>query len=189
MILPRRMLSSRWLYIVAIATLCSCQQRPSKEDMLAGMDAEDLRALGSMNSTPLVVNGIDSPVFKPASEVELKDNDEVVGISQIGKPRAYPIAMMSGMLNRVVNDLIPVGDGDALIPVTITYCSMTDCVRVLTGETPVGMSHLDVGTLGLLDGALALRWKGRQFKQNDQIDGLTDCSSSALPGENGNLAS
>lgn len=138
------------------------------------MEAEDLRALGSMNSTPLVVDGINAPIIKLASEVDLKEEDKIIGFSQFGKPRAYPIKMMSGMLNRVVNDVFPVGDSSRMAPVTVTYCSMTDCARVLTGESPEGASHLDLGTLGLLDGGLALRWKGRQFKQNDQIEGLTD---------------
>jgi hypothetical protein len=142
--------------------------------MLTGMGDKDLRALGSMNSTPLLVNGISTPSFKQSSEARLSDDTKVIGVSQQGKHRAYPVPLMSGMLDHVVNDVVPSEDGSGVRPISITYCSMTHCARVVTGEPPEGTPHLDLGTLGLLDGGLALRWKGRQFKQNDQIEGLTD---------------
>jgi hypothetical protein len=142
--------------------------------MLAGMRQEDLRALQSMNSTPLHVDGINAPSLKQSSEVRLSDDTKIIGVSHQGKYRAYPVPLMSGMMDHVVNDLVPTQDGDGNSPVTVTYCSMTKCVRVFTGDLSEGAKHLDLGTLGLLDGGLALRWKGRQFKQNDQIEGLTD---------------
>jgi hypothetical protein len=142
--------------------------------MLIGMGEEDLRALQSMNSTPLHVEGINSPLLKRSSEVRLSDDSMVIGVTQLGKYRAYPVLSLSGMMDNVVNDFVPDQDGLGGCPVTVTYCSMTKCVRVFTGNPADGMKHLGLGTLGLLDGGLALRWQGSQFKQNDQIDGLTD---------------
>jgi hypothetical protein len=169
-----RFFSAGWILLLTITTQFSCQQRPSKEDMLAGMGDEDLRALQSMNSTPLYVDGISTPSIKQSSEVRLSDDTKIIGVSHQGKHRAYPVSLLSGMMDHVVNDMVHSQDGNGVCPVTVTYCSMTDCVRVVTGDLHEGASHLDLGTLGLLDGGLALRWKGRQFKQNDQIEGLTD---------------
>lgn len=169
-----RFSSAGWILLVSIITQCSCQQRPSKDEMLAGMREEDLRALQSMNSTPLHVDGINKPLLKPSSEVQLSDDAMVIGVSHLGKSRAYPVRSLSGMLDHVVNDVVTDKDGIDSSPVTVTYCDMTKCARVFTGDPAEGMTHLGLGTLGLLDGGLALRWQGRQFKQNDQIEGLTD---------------
>lgn len=160
--------------VIGIAlSLASCKRRPTKEEMLAGMSESDLRALQTMSSTPLVVEGINEPAFKPAAEADIADDQEIIGVSVGSSQRAYPTKYMSGMLNHVVNDCVATEDG-LHCPISITFCDMTNCARVVTSELVESSTHLDVGTLGLVDGGLALRWNGHQFKQTDQIDGLVD---------------
>lgn len=172
--IPRVFLHAIRLVVVAISFgVTACERRQTKEEILAGMSEEDLRAMQTMNSTPLVVEGINEPAFKPASEVDIADDQEIIGIRFGDLKRAYPTKYMSGMLNHVVNDLLVAADG-VQRPISVTFCDMTNCVRVLTSETVGGSSHLNVGTLGLIDGGLALRWNGRQFKQTEQIEELED---------------
>jgi hypothetical protein len=73
---------------------------------------------------------IQKPPAVPAASADLKDDSEVVGISAGGRHRAFLISRLGTVRSHVVNDLL----GDQ--PVTVTYCSRTECIRVFTG--PMG---------------------------------------------------
>jgi hypothetical protein len=151
----------------------ACRRQPTKEEMLAGMSEDNRRALESMVNTPLVTEGIDSPEFTSAEMAVLDDGDLVIGIVVGGQARVYPIKRLSSMIDHVVNDRVVNSDGTVKL-VTVTYCDMTDCARVLAPTEDWDATSLGVSTLGLLDGGLALEWNGKQFKQMAEVDGLQD---------------
>lgn len=118
--------------------------------------AADLAGAGSLQpSSPNLVPGIRDPRIAPATQIELADDEPVVGVSVGGRHRAYCLAALSPMQCHVVNDCI---DGT---PVTVTFCDRTDCARVFTGP---GHNPLDVWTAGYMNG-LMLRYRGQFFLQ------------------------
>jgi hypothetical protein len=108
-----------------------------------------------------------------ADEVTLSPKAEVVGVIVEGEPRAYFLTKMSAMVKHVVNDRARTTVG-ATFPFTVTYCDQTDCVRVLTPAEQSFEETTGIGTLGMLDGGLALQWNNQQFKQLDPIPGFKD---------------
>jgi hypothetical protein len=86
------------------------------------------------------------PPVRAAEDANLTDEDRVVGVVVEGKARAYALKALSGMMQHVVNDLVDD------VPVTVTYCDKSDCVRTFTdkkrGDT------LAVSQLGFADGLL-----------------------------------
>lgn len=171
----KRNLTVVFMLLAALCCFQGCQKTISKEEMLAGLTEEQRRALDPMSNTPLVVDGIKAPIVVDAGEAKLLDSTQVIGVFWNGISRAYPISSFLGMFNHVVNDRFELESGEKL-PVTVTYCDMTDCIRVLTSDTAGEDGRLDVGTLGLIDGGMALRWKDHQFKQSAEVEGLIDIS-------------
>jgi hypothetical protein len=78
---------------------------------------------------PFIFPGIDLPPTVTVTEAELDDDEEVIGVVANGRPRAYRIKGMTAMTAHLVNDVIDT------IPVTVTYCNVTDCVQAFTGPT------------------------------------------------------
>lgn len=150
-----------------------CKKAKTKEEMLSGLSEESRRALDAMTNTPFLVEGTSSPEFMAGSESRLKDDAEVIGVVVEGQARAYPITRLSAMTSHIVNDSLLGKDGNS-IAFTVTYCDITDNARVLEPSLEQSDAALDIGTLGLLDGGLALRWQDKQFKQMDAIEGLKD---------------
>src|SRR5262249_40673622 len=68
--------------------------------------------------------GIDRPPIVAAGDAGLNDNEEVIGVDVRGKARAYRLSALLDRQHHVVNDLI---DG---VPVTVTYCDLSNCLRV-----------------------------------------------------------
>ena len=162
------------LYLAITFSMAGCEPTPiSKDEMLEGMSKESRLAMDSMVNTPFIVEGITSPQFVSASESQLQDAVRVIGIVIEGQARAYPLASVSAMVDHVVNDNVTGLDGKKK-PFAVTYCDMTDCIRVLEPVAQSPESSLGIGTLGLLDKGLALQWKGKSFKQMDEVDGLRD---------------
>jgi hypothetical protein len=56
----------------------------------------------------------------------LRDNAEVIGVSAAGRHRAYVLQALLRPDSHVVNDLLD------NVPFTVTYCDLSDCVRVFT---------------------------------------------------------
>ncbi len=158
---------------VGLLPLTGCRQERTKEEMLEGMSPEMQRLLKPMQSTPLMVEGIDAPQLLAADAVDLDAEHEVIGVTVGGQPRAYLLSGLLGMMEHVVNDHIIDDEGEPQA-YTVTYCDLTDCVRVLESVEDSSRESLGVGTLGMLDGGLALRWQDQQFKQADEVVGLQD---------------
>lgn len=150
-----------------------CKKTKTKQEMLSGMSEQDRRALESMTNTPFLVDAANTPEFISASESRLNDNQEVIGVIVDGEARAYPLSRLSAMVDHVVNDS-HVDETGQTVEFSVTYCDMTDCIRVLELAPDATEATLDIGTLGLLDGGLALRWNDKQFKQMDKVEGLKD---------------
>lgn len=98
-----------------------------------------------------------TPRVEPADETKLPDDLLVVGVVVNGQARAYSVAALAPLSGHVVNDLI----GD--VPVSVTYCSLFDCLRVYTHEQrgePIPLMH--VGRTGQ---GLVLRYQNRVYVQ------------------------
>lgn len=160
-------------YLLAILFQFGCSDKATKEEMLKGMPADARRALESMDSTPMVASGVDRPLMLPADSVALLDSDKVIGIVVEGLPRAYPLKRMSSLLEHVVNDHVIDRNGKSKA-FTVTYCNVTECIRVLHSTSDGAVATLGIGTLGLVEGQLALFRGTQTFKQDESIVGLLD---------------
>ncbi len=162
-----------------------CDRPRTKEEMLSSTSPEMRRILdppegSTLMSTPMVTAGIENPVMILAKDANIDPQSLVIGVIVEGRARAYPVRALSGMLQHVVNDVVE-SEGGNVKPLTITYCDMTDCVRVLAPEDGSIQSSLGLGTLGLLDGGLALTYGQNNYKQTDAIPGLIDYESQKMP--------
>ena len=153
--------------------LSGCERSISKDEMLEGMSQESRNAMNSMANTPFIVEGVATPEFVSAGEAHLRDAERIIGIVLNGQPRAYPLTRLSAMIDHVVNDHSINSDGKKLL-FSVTYCDMTDCVRVLEPTAETTEESLGIRTLGILDSGLALQWKGKDFTQLDAVEGLRD---------------
>jgi hypothetical protein len=128
------------------------------------------RRANSLYDYSFDVAGVRDPVVHSGDDVSVDPAQEVIGISLEGIDRAYSVRAMSFVPdNHVVNDLI---DG---VPVTVTYCDLTQCVRVFSAAEPRGRA-LDVGIAGLRRGKLVLRIEGREYIQDDRQIALKELS-------------
>lgn len=174
-------------FIVAACFISTvgCDRPRTKEEMLSSTAPEMRRLLdppegNTLMSTPMVTAGIENPVMILAKDANIDPQAMVIGVIVEGQTRAYPIRALSGMLQHVVNDVVEC-EGGNVKPLTITYCDMTDCARVLASDDDSVRSSLGLGTLGLLDGGLALTYGKDNFKQMDPIPGLLDYESAKVP--------
>lgn len=168
-----RELASVLLTLTASLIIVGCDKRPTTEDILSGMSEENRRAMDVMVNTPFIVEGVSNPEFISAEECGLQDPAKIIGVVINGQARAYPLIRLSAMVDHVVNDNVVDADGNNL-PFTVTYCDMTDCVRVVQSSSKTTANSLEIGTLGLIDKGLALKWKNKDFKQMEQVEGLKD---------------
>lgn len=87
----------------------------------------------------MVVPPLRCPRVHAADDAKLADDDRVVGVVAGGKARAYLLSVLSTMRYHVVNDLL----GD--VPVSVTVCDRTECVRTFTDKSrgkPLEMSQM-----------------------------------------------
>lgn len=170
--------SVKSLLLVLLAGLLSsttaCKPERTKEEMLAGLSEQDRQALEQpMHNSPFFMEGINEPQFTSSGGATLLASEPVIGLVVNGQPKAYPLSRLSSMVGHVVNDSRLDANGQPT-PFTVTYCDMTDCIRVLEAVDPVQATSLEVSTYGLLEGGLALQWQGKPYKQRDPIEGLRD---------------
>jgi hypothetical protein len=117
------------------------------------------------SDTPFIIPGVRQPEMRSAAEAELADDERIIGITGPGAPRAYMVRALSGVTGHVVNDMA----GD--VPVTVTYCDRSDCIRVLTADTA---EPIDLWTGGVLSGKLAVRFKEQMYSQTSKDLPLQD---------------
>src|SRR5437879_4188705 len=93
----------------------------------------------SMSQNRFVIGDAPSePFFKvefaglirpPTSGVEgsgMRDDDQIIGVEVGGRARAYRLDALRSRTRHVVNDLL------GGVPVSVSYCDITDCVRAYT---------------------------------------------------------
>lgn len=172
----KEFISMKGLFAVILAalsfSLVGCKPEPTKEELFAGLSEENRLALENpMYNSPFLTEGISSPQFTTPVGARIGNTDLVIGLIINDRPRAYPLLSLSYMAGRVVNDSRFGPDGQPQ-PFTVTYCDMTDCIRVLEPEEAIEADSLEINTFGLLEGGLALQWHGKPYKQMDEIEGL-----------------
>lgn len=99
--------------------------------------------------------GVIRPPAVPAERAELAGGEEVLGVVLGGKARAYRLRALADPTRHVVNDVV---DG---VPVSVTYCDLTDCARAFTG--PAGDRPLDVAQAGLFGHEMVLEVAGVRY--------------------------
>jgi hypothetical protein len=72
--------------------------------------------------------GIRQPETIPASQVQLADETEVIGVTAAGMHRAYALSAFMRATTQLVNDLV----GD--VPVTVTYCIKANRHRAFSSD-------------------------------------------------------
>ncbi len=120
------------LLVVGVALFFARVGRPGRLPSRAGL--EFLQA-------PLVIS---RPPVVPAGGADLREEAEVVGVTAGGRSRAYALAALAPITGHVVNDRV----GE--VPVVVTFCDRTNCLRVFAG--PAGAADL---------GAAVAGWDGR----------------------------
>lgn len=108
------------------------------------------------NATPMMAPALRCPRVHPADAVHLDDNLRVVGVVAGGRARAYLLTALSPMMGHVINDLL----GD--VPVTVTFCDRTECVRTFTDDSRG--QPLEMSQMGYFDGLL-LRVGSGSYRQ------------------------
>ncbi len=131
---------------------------------------------------PLDVKGIEAPLVVAPDQAGISDQERIIGVVVGSVQRAYLLRTfhLPGPLDpsnpgsfellrfHVVNDVIE------NVPVTVTYCDLNDCTRVLTD--PQRKGPLDVGVGGLRDGEMLLVVSGQSIPQSSQDIPLDDLS-------------
>ncbi len=127
------------------------------------------------------VPGISHPDLIPASQTNVADSSWVIGVEVNGQARAYTMMAMcmpidaemsedhnleSDIKRHVVNDVI------AESPVSMTFCDISFCVRVLTAEGQQEPLALRVG--GRREDKMLLLYEGQRYEQSDSAIPLTN---------------
>ena len=107
-------------------------------------------------STPAMMQPLPPPPMTPASDMELADDEKVIAIEVGGEHFAYPLTRFTGIGDHIVNRAFHE------TPITVAYCDLTDCVRVLTADNT--REPLLVSQNGLTNGELALRFHGLSYQ-------------------------
>jgi hypothetical protein len=81
----------------------------------------------------------------------------VVGVEVGGKARAYRLDSFQNQRGHLVNDLV------GGVPVSVSYCFLTECLRVYSD--PTSTAPLDVQIAGLLDDEMVVRIGGSLYFQ------------------------
>lgn len=98
--------------------------------------------------TPFFIAPIVQPETVPAEQAGLEEDAMLVTVKMNGKQRAYLLSDLAQGGAHVVNDLL------AGVPVSVTYCDQTDCVRVF--HDPQGHTPIKLQTAGWIDRKMAI---------------------------------
>jgi hypothetical protein len=148
-------------------TAASCGDSSSHDPADAAAMHDPALSGGSMEmSTPWITPGLRQPPAVRADEAMLADDAPVIGVVADGRPRAYLVSAMRSMSSHVVNDLV----GE--VPVTVTYCDRTDCIRTFSAKSRGEPLTLGVG--GWSNGGMELRLDERNYPQESAEVPLDD---------------
>lgn len=100
---------------------------------------------------------IDTPRTSTAGAAKIGDHETVFGVTVGGKYRAYRTAAMLAPSTHIVNDVI---NG---VPVSVTYCSVSHCVRAFTGDQ--AGKPLAIRVAGLFMGGMYIQVDGNTYEQ------------------------
>lgn len=106
--------------------------------------------------TPFLMNGQFSPEMLPSRDIDLSADKPVIVIEVGGQYIAYPLSFMNGIGEHIVNDCF---HGT---PISVIYCYLTDCVRVLTKAEKD--QPLRVHQNGFSGGELVLRFENLTYQ-------------------------
>jgi len=120
------------------------------------------RALAAAKGMPrqlMNFPGIVDPPVASAETATIRDDVDIVGLEVNGRHRAYCLSEMDSPSTHVINDLID------HVPVTVTYCNITRCVRVFTRPEELD-KPLDVSVRGFADGQMVIHIADRDFNHD-----------------------
>lgn len=117
------------------------------------------------NATFTPAPPVTDPPMAVAGEVELSDDELVIGVSAGGSSRAWLVRSLNDMQSHVVVDT------RGPQPLAITWCDRTRCARVLTGQPG---TDFQVQTAGFMNGEMWLRVNGRMLPQSSSEIPLQD---------------
>ncbi len=110
--------------------------------------------------------GVDHPSMVSKDHIALASETPIVGIEVSGEAYAFVLDSMSDPRTHIVNLYV---HG---VAISVTYCNLSDCIRVLTTEgkelLPLGVGGLDV------DNQLVLLWQGIRYGQSSTKLPLAD---------------
>ena len=149
-------LSAAHWYLKAGDALAFELRPPTAQELAKAAEYEKLVA-GGVSHKPLsrVVDypGITAPKMMDANAVDLPDSTEIVGVEINGEFRAFVLNAMLSPREHIINLVVDE------CPLSVTYCNLVDCVRVLTragdGPIPLNVGGMDQDNqmVFLLEGA------------------------------------
>jgi hypothetical protein len=117
------------------------------------------------------------PILRPpilqANEVEIRPDEIVIGVEVGGRARAYRLSSFDFPSGHLVNDVI----GD--VPVSVSYCNLTRCVRIYTD--PRVSTPLDAEVAGLLNSEMVIKLAGNLYFQRSGMPVEPAKSPPAMP--------
>ncbi|QDT12748.1 DUF3179 domain-containing (seleno)protein [Planctomycetes bacterium K23_9] len=135
---------------VATSPLENVRRVPDTPEEIAitkAIEAEDRNIRGGgefFKPLKFIVNypGIDRPKIVKGEDSGLPESTPIVGVEVGGKPYAFVIAALCDPEQHIVNLFVNE------TPLSVTYCDLVDCVRVLTDDSdqpiPLCVGGLDV---------------------------------------------
>ncbi|HEY2154968.1 MAG TPA: DUF3179 domain-containing (seleno)protein [Isosphaeraceae bacterium] len=112
---------------------------------------------GEKTWIPYRAAAIERPAVATAEWAGLGDDEVVLGIEVGGRARAYRLDAMRERTRHVINDMV------GGVPVSVTYCDITDCVRSYAGAPGSGPPGMRLA--GLLDGEMVVELGGVEYLQ------------------------
>lgn len=110
-----------------------------------------------MLNTPFLVPPLVNPPLLEASAADISPDEPVIGVSMGSNHTAWLAEALSNMQSHVIHDT------RRSLPIAVTYCDRTDCVRVFCGEAG---ESLQLQTAGFINGEMWLRVNGQMLPQS-----------------------
>jgi hypothetical protein len=118
---------------------------------------------------------ISRPRVVEAQKGTLQPDEEVVGIEVGGKSRAYRLGALLHPSGHLVNDLI------GAVPVSVSYCNLSDCLRVYTKAD--SSEPLEIEVAGRYDSKMVLRVNGVLYFHESGVPVEPSQGQAAIPYE------